>query len=350
MSLRPRGRQRPMQSNTVEDETVIAAAKAGDDTAFGGLVGRYRRELHVHCYRMLGSFEDSEDMVQETFLRAWRKRATFKGRSTFRAWLYGIATNACLDTLAAHPRKVARPTAGATSAAQLTSEVPWLQPYPDRLLDELAATDSEPDAAVVAKETIELAFLATIQHLPPKQRAVLILRDVLGWSANDTASLLEDSVPAVNSALQRARATLKRHLPRRRMEWSAGAEASPEERALLERYIEAHERSDAAAVAAMLSEDVRVTMPPEPAVLDGRAAVISLFEHAAFADSAPGDWRLLPTRANRQPAAANYRRWPGETEFRALALDVLRFEDGKLAEIIVFRAEMFPAFGLPLTL
>jgi RNA polymerase sigma-70 factor, ECF subfamily len=338
-----------MHANTVEDETVIAAAKAGDETAFGGLVGRYRRELQVHCYRMLGSFEDSEDMVQETFLRAWRKRASFQGRSTFRAWLYRIATNACLDTLAAHPRKVARQAAGATSTALLTSDVPWLQPYPDHLLDEVAASDSEPDAAVVAKETIELAFLATIQHLPPKQRAVLILRDVLGWSANDTASLLEDSVPAVNSALQRARATLKRHLPPRRLEWGRSTSASQEERALLERYIEAHERSDAAAVAAMLSEDVRVTMPPEPAIL-GRVAVVSLFEHAAFADSAPGDWRLLPTRANRQPAAANYRRRPGETEFRALALDVLRFEDGRLAEIMVFRPEVFGAFGLPLTL
>jgi RNA polymerase sigma-70 factor, ECF subfamily len=338
-----------MHANTVEDETVIAAAKAGDETAFGGLVGRYRRELQVHCYRMLGSFEDSEDMVQETFLRAWRKRASFQGRSTFRAWLYRIATNACLDTLAAHPRKVARQAAGATSTALLTSDVPWLQPYPDHLLDEVAASDSEPDAAVVAKETIELAFLATIQHLPPKQRAVLIVRDVLGWSANDTASLLEDSVPAVNSALQRARATLKRHLPPRRLEWGRSTGASEEERALLERYIEAHERSDAAAVAAMLSEDVRVTMPPEPAIL-GRVAVVSLFEHAAFADSAPGDWRLLPTRANRQPAAANYRRRPGETEFRALALDVLRFEDGRLAEIMVFRPEVFAAFGLPPTL
>jgi RNA polymerase sigma-70 factor (ECF subfamily) len=347
MSLRPGGRHRPMHANTVEDETVIAAAKAGDEAAFGDLVGRYRRELQVHCYRMLGSFEDSEDMVQEAFLRAWRKRASFRGRSTFRAWLYRIATNACLDTLAAHPRKVARQAAGATGTVMIASEVPWLQPYPDRLLDEVAATDSEPDAAVVAKETIELAFLATIQHLPPKQRAVLIVRDVLGWSANDTASLLEDSVPAVNSALQRARATLKRHLPRRRLEWGAGPEASEEERALLERYIEAHERSDAAAVAALLSEDVRVTMPPEPEVLDGRVAVIALFEQAAFADSAPGDWRLLPTRANRQPAAANYRRQPGETEFRAVALDVLRLEGGKLAEIIVFRPEVFEAFGLP---
>jgi RNA polymerase sigma-70 factor, ECF subfamily len=349
MSLRPLGRHRSMKSNTVEDETVLAAARAGDEAAFAALVGRYRRELHVHCYRMLGSFEDSEDMVQETFLRAWRKRATFQARSSFRAWLYRIATNACLDTLAANPRKLARHGPAGTSTSVLVPEVPWLQPYPDELLDEVASSDSEPDAAVVAKETIELAFLATIQYLPPKQRAVLILRDVLGWSANDTASLLQDSVPAVNSALQRARATLKRHLPRRRLEWGAGTDASEEERALLQRYIDAHERSDAGAVAAMLSEDVRVTMPPEPA-LDGRDAVMTLFEQVAFADSAPGDWRLLPTRANRQPAAANYLRGPGETEFRALALDVLRFEDGKLAEISVFRGDLFPAFGLPLTL
>jgi RNA polymerase sigma-70 factor (ECF subfamily) len=349
MSLRPPGRHRSMISNTVEDETVLAAATAGDEAAFGGLVGRYRRELHVHCYRMLGSFEDSEDMVQETFLRAWRKRATFQARSSFRAWLYRIATNACLDTLAANPRKVARHGPGGTTTAILVPEVPWLQPYPDQLLDEVASSESEPDAAVVAKETIELAFLATIQHLPPKQRAVLILRDVLGWTANDTASLLDDSVPAVNSALQRARATLKRHLPRRRLDWGAGTDASEEERALLQRYIDAHERSDAAAVAALLSEDVRVTMPPEP-TLDGRDAVMTLFAHVAFADSAPGDWRLLPTWANRQPAAANYLREPGETEFRALALDVLRFEDGKLAEISVFRGDLFPSFGLPLTL
>jgi RNA polymerase sigma-70 factor, ECF subfamily len=349
MSLRPLGRHRSMKSNTVEDETVLAAAKAGDEAAFGGLAGRYRRELHVHCYRMLGSFEDSEDMVQETFLRAWRRRATFQARSSFRAWLYRIATNACLDALAANPRKLARHGSAGTTTAMLVPEVPWLQPYPDQLLDEVASSESEPDAAVVAKETIELAFLATIQYLPPKQRAVLILRDVLGWSANDTASLLQDSVPAVNSALQRARATLKRHLPRQRLDWGAGTEASEEERALLQRYIDAHEGSDAGAVAALLSEDVRVTMPPEP-TLDGRDAVMTLFEHVAFAESAPGDWRLLPTRANRQPAAANYLRRPGETAFHALALDVLRFEDGKLAEISVFRGELFGAFGLPLTL
>ena len=347
MSFGAGGRHSPMKRDAIEDDTVLAAATAGDQAAFGGLVGRYRRELQVHCYRMLGSFEDSEDMVQETFLRAWRKRATFKGRSSFRAWLYGIATNACLDNLAAHPRRVARHERAGTSTVVLPSEVPWLQPYPDHLLEELAAGDDDPDAAVVAKETIELAFLATIQHLPPRQRAVMILRDVLGWSANDTAALLEHTVPAVNSALQRARATLRRRLPRRRLDWGAGAEASAEERALLQRYIDAHERSDAAAVAAMLSEDARVSMPPEPERYDGRDAVAALYAEVAFADSVPGDWRLLPTRANRQPAAANYRRRPGETEFRALALDVLRFEDGKLAEVIVFHPDLFAAFGLP---
>jgi RNA polymerase sigma-70 factor, ECF subfamily len=338
MSLRPGGRHTAMRSNTVEDETVLAAAKAGDEAAFGGLVGRYRRELHVHCYRMLGSFEDSEDMVQETFLRAWRKRATFQGRSTFRAWLYRIATNACLDTLAATPRKVAR-----------QAEIAWLQPYPDRLLDEVAPSDSEPHAAVVARETIELAFLAAIQHLPPRQRAVLIVRDVLGWSAKDTASLLQASVPSVNSALQRARVTLKRHLPASRSEWARTTGASEDERALLQRYIDAHERTDATAVAALLAADVRVIMPPEPGRY-GHDEVMGLYTDVAFAGTAPGDWRLVPVWANRQPAAANYLRRPGETELRALALDVLRFENGKLAEITVFQAEVFPAFGLPATL
>jgi RNA polymerase sigma-70 factor, ECF subfamily len=180
-----------MQHADQMDEAV-AAAQAGDEAAFSGLVESYRPELQVHCYRMLGSFEDSEDLTQETFQRAWRKRRGFKGRSTFRAWLYRIATNACLDALARRPRRVLP-----------QSEVPWLQPYPDELLDEVRATDAGPDDVVVSKETIELAFLVAIQHLSPKQRAVLILRDVLGWSAEDTASLLETRVASVNSALQR---------------------------------------------------------------------------------------------------------------------------------------------------
>jgi RNA polymerase sigma-70 factor (TIGR02960 family) len=178
-----------------------AIARA-DEAAFSELVERYRPEMQVHCYRMLGSYEDSEDAVQETLLRAWRRRETFEGRSTFRAWLYRIATNACLDALGRRERRLQTATG---------AEVPWLQPYPDRLLEEVAASEEEPGALVVAKETIELAFIVAIQHLPPRQRAVLILRDVLGWTAKDTAALLETSVASVNSALQRARGALKRH-------------------------------------------------------------------------------------------------------------------------------------------
>ena len=240
-----------------EGAAAVAAARAGDESAFAMLAERYRPELQVHCYRMLGSFEDAEDLVQETFLRAWRRRATFEGRSSFRAWLYGIATNASLDAVA---QKRRRATAG--------SEVLWLQPYPDRLLDAAAPREDEPDAVVVTRETIELAFLVALQHLPPTQRAVLIVRDVLGWSARETAALLETTVAAVNSALQRARATLRKRLPERRLE-PAAAEPTEEERVLLERYMEAGERDDLDGLAETLGEEARFTMPPLPGRLGG---------------------------------------------------------------------------------
>jgi RNA polymerase sigma-70 factor, ECF subfamily len=182
-------------------EAAVAAAQAGDEEAFSGLVERYRPELEIHCYRMLGSLEDSEDLTQETFLRAWRKRRGFKGRSTFRAWLYRIATNACLDVLAKRRRRLAP-----------QPEAPWPLPDPGECLEELRATDAQPEEAVVSKETVELAFLVVAQQLSPKQRAVLILRDVLGWSAKDSAAHLDTTVASVNSALQRARATLDRHV------------------------------------------------------------------------------------------------------------------------------------------
>ncbi len=226
------------------------------------------------------------------------------------------------------------------------AEVPWLQPYPDRLLDEIAPSDSQPDAVVVARETIELTFLAVIQLLPPRQRAVLLLRDVLGWSAGETASALDTSVAAANSALQRARATLREQLPARPSEWS-GSEPSDQERALLEGFVDAHERADAAAAAALAREDIRVTMPPHPWCYDGLASIAPLLQQGL---SEPGDWRLVPTRANRQPAAASYLRAPGDTEFRAFKLDVLRVEGGAIAEITTFDARLFPAFGLPPTL
>ena len=310
---------------------------------FATLAERHRRELHVHCYRMLASFDEAEDAVQETLLRAWRGREGFDGSSLLRAWLYRIATNVCLDLIRRRTRR-ARVTAIPSFA-----EVPWLQPYPDRLLDEVAPSADQPDAVAIDRETIELTFLAAMQVLPPRQRAALILRDVLGWPAADTAALLETSVAAANSALQRARATMQAHLPARRSEWSAG-EPSADERALLDRFIDAHQRCDAVAALAVASEDIRVTMPPAPYCFEGLAMVAALIERAFAPETRDGDWRLVPTRANRMPAAASYLRRPGDSQFRAFKLDVLRIEDGAIAEITTFGYALFGAFGLPPTL
>jgi RNA polymerase sigma-70 factor (ECF subfamily) len=293
---------------------------------FAALVERYRPEIQVHCYRMLGSFEDSEDLVQETFARAWRSRASFTrgGPAAFRAWLYRIATNACLDLLRRRQRRVMPPdvVAPADPAKPIPppSDLPWLQPYPDRLLEPVAPPGDEPDAVVVARETIELAFLAAIQHLPPRQRAVLILRDVGGWSADDAASLLETSLDSVNSALQRARATLRDRLPERRTEWARTSGPSDEERELLRRYLDAHDRADAEALAELIREDARLTMPPIPTWFDGRDAIMAAARQGFDPDF--GRVRALATAANRQPAAAHYHAPPGESVYKPLALDV----------------------------
>jgi RNA polymerase sigma-70 factor, ECF subfamily len=328
------------------------SSHARDESAFAGRLERHRRELQVHCYRMLGSLEDSEDLVQETFLRAWRGRASFGsgGRASFRAWLYRIATNACLDVLRRRPPRVLphQVAAAGNPAAPPPppADLPWLQPYPDRLLEPVAPAEDEPGTVVVARETIELAFIAAIQHLPPRQRAVLILRDVLGWSANETAALLEASVASVNSALQRARATLRERLPGRRADWARSSEQSEEERELLRRYVDAHERADADALAELLLEDARLTMPPHPTWYDGREAIL-IATRQGF-DPGFGHIRTLVTGANGQPAAAHYLRAPGEAEHRRLAIDVLRVEGGSVAEISSFVFPgLFAAFGLP---
>ena len=322
-------------------------SSAHDADAFAALAEPYRRELQVHCYRMLGSYEDSEDLVQETLLRAWRARHGFEaeGPSSFRAWLYRIATNACIDALAKRPRRVMPHDVVPASDPEVVPpeepDVPWLQPYPDRLL---ASSDDEPDAVVVERETIELAFIAAIQHLPPRQRAALLLRDVLGFSAKEAASLLQTSVAAANSALQRARTTLRERLPRRRLDWAPSSEPSEQERALVQRYIDAQQRGDAAAVDAVLREDVRVSFPPHPLWYDSREA----FRKAVERHAAPGEYRFVPTGANMQPAIAAYLRSPGDTVLRPLALEVLRIRDGQIAEIIDFgQLELFAAFGLP---
>ncbi|WP_235503494.1 RNA polymerase subunit sigma-70 [Aeromicrobium sp. Root344] len=305
-----------------------------DEAGFSDLAEPHRRELHVHCYRMLGSFEDAEDTVQETFLRAWRRRETYEGRATFRAWLYKIATNACLDLLA--KRRPGPATGG---------EVLWLQPYPDRLLDELAADEADdPEALAVARETIELAYVVAVQHLAPRPRAVLILRDVLGWPAKDVAELLGDSVNSVNSALQRARAGLREHLPAERQDWT-GRDEDAKTRELVRRFTDASVAKDIGAITTMLRDDVRYAMPPTPGLYVGRDVVIGDWVADGF--ESLGDLRTVLTSVNRQPAIAFYLWQEHEGAYLPLTIDVLRISDGKVTEIFIFHADQFPRLGLP---
>ncbi len=320
-----------------------------DDSEFAALAERHRRELHVHCYRMLGSLDEAEDLVQETLLRAWRARRGFEGRSSARAWLYRIATNACLDALRRRPRRVLAadvPPAEPAAPDAPAAEVSWLQPYPDSMLDAVPDRGAGPAEAAESRETLELAFLAAIQHLAPRQRAALILRDALGWSASETAALLETSVAAANSALQRGREALKVHLPARRSEWSRTPGADEADQALLARYIEALERADVAGLAALLAADARMTMPPYTTWFAGRGAIAIFHARAVFGGGRA--FRHIATRANRQPAAAVYMRAPGDAAFMPLAIDVLRIDAGRIAEINAFVLPgLFDRFGLP---
>jgi RNA polymerase sigma-70 factor (ECF subfamily) len=295
-----------------------------DATSFAELSRRHHRELHVYCYRMLGSFEAAEDHVQEVFLRAWRSRDAFEQRSSARTWLYRIATNACLDTL--------------------RRTTPTLQPYPDQLLDERPG----PDAEAVDRETISLAFLAAIQLLPPRQRAALILRDVLAWPASEAAGLLETTVPAANSTLQRARTTLRERWPGGRLEWSAASEPDPAQRELLKRFIEAHEQADPEALIDLLREDIRLTIEPGVGEWTGKASVGDTLRRDMLT---PGRWRMLPTAANRQPAVAGYVLGAGDSAFRPFVLAVLSAEAGRLIAVDAFEEPgLFAAFGLPASL
>jgi RNA polymerase sigma-70 factor, ECF subfamily len=345
---------------TLTEEAVVQAVRAGDEPAFTALVERYRPQLQVHCYRMLGSFDDSEDLVQETLLRAWRGRASFEGRSLVRTWLYRIATNACLNALERAPRRVlpqdvAPPVTAATPASEARAqpawapEIPWLTPYPDSRLELAAPSEGEPEATAISRETIELAYLAALQHLPPRQRAILLLRDVLDWSAKETAALLETSVASVNSAHQRARATMHARRPAGRADQTPPPQPTDQERAALGTFMEAWERADAGALTALLREDARWAMPPAPLWFDGRAAIVRLYELFPINWQGRG-FRMLPTAANRQPAAAAYLRPPGEPTFRLSALHVLRIEGGEIAEVTTFSPELCRAFGLPPTL
>ena len=313
---------------------------------FDDLVRRYRRELYVHYYRMLGSFDEAEDHVQEVFLRAWRSRDRFEGRSSPRTWLYRVATNACLDTLRRDARRAVPAPSGAPGGqGPSVATMPWVQPYPDSLLDEVAADQPGPESVVVSRETISLAFLAAIQLLPPRQRAVLILRDLVSWPASEVAGLLDVSVAAVNSALQRARAALRDQWPDGRLGWTPAAEPDSGQRRLLQRYIAAHEQADPEALIEMLRYDVRLAISPQVGEWNGQVEVGDALRDGM---NSLGQWRLLPITANGQPGAAGYLRRPGETSFLPFVLAVLRFEHGRLTDVAAFeQPSMFTAFGLP---
>ena len=316
---------------------------------FDDLVRRHRRELHVHCYRMLGSFDEAEDHVQEVFLRAWRSRELFEGESSPRTWLYRVATNACLDTLRRNARRaVPAPSRGQAGPRPSIAVLPWVQPYPDSLLDELAADQPDPEAVAVSRETISLAFLAAIQLLPPRQRAVLILRNVVSFPAAEVAGLLGTSVAAVNSALQRARTTLRDQWPQGRLDWAPAAEPDSEQRSLLQRFIAAHEQADPEALIALLHQDVRLAISPQVGEWNGRQDVGDALRDGM---NSLGRWQLLPIMANGQPGTAGYVRRPGQTAYVPFVLAVLRVEHGRLAEIAAFeQPSMFTAFGLPASL
>jgi RNA polymerase sigma-70 factor (ECF subfamily) len=337
----------------VDETALVSALRAGDEAAFNELADRHRGELLLHCYRMLGSFHDAEDMLQETMIRAWRGLASFQGRSALRSWLYKIATNVCLDALASRRRRVLPSTIQAATAPGDPTpgpalEQPWIEPLPDALIDVRPWVN--PEAHYDAQESVTLSFLATLQTLPSRQRAVLILRDVLGFGAAEVADLLDASVASVNSALQRARVSMRTF---RSMSTSAAHAASSEQTAsLLSRYVEAWEAPDAGRLVALLREDVVFTMPPLPLWYRGRAAIRWFLEENLFKPDAQGRFRLVASRANASPAFAVYERDAAGT-YRPGALQVLSIVDGEIATIhdfLGFDIQLFARCGLPLEL
>jgi RNA polymerase sigma-70 factor (ECF subfamily) len=310
-------------TDKADQRLLLAAAQAGDERAFRRLVDPYRGAIEVHCYRMLGSLHDAEDVVQETLLRAWASLERFQPRAAFQTWLYRIATNACLDELERRPR---RPEP--------------VQPFPDSRLEQAAAPVYDPAARYALREGMELALLTAIQYLPPRQRAVLILRDVLGWTSPEVAELLESTVASVNSALQRARGTIDQHLPE-----PPAAQSGEAERELLARYMAVWERDDVDGLIALLREDAVLRMPPQPSVHGADPIASFLRETAAGGDLSR--MRLIPTRANGRPALAVHKR-SDDGALIAHGILVLEFEGERLAAIDAFiDAELLPRFGLP---
>jgi RNA polymerase sigma-70 factor (ECF subfamily) len=329
--------------------TALDRARAGDGDAFRELTDPYRRELQVHCYRILGSVQDAEDILQETLLAAWRGLARFEERASIRSWLYKIATNRCLNALRDTGR---RPRSAGGPAVVLDAPEPtrrteplWLQPYPDALLDDLPDAEPGPEARYEAREALALAFVAGLQRLPPRQRAVLVLRDVLGYPAAQAAVMLETSESSVNSALQRARGTLAAQLPA--AGWDAApAPRSPRERELVGRFTDAFEAADTERLVALLTEDAMLTMPPEPLQYQGPTAIAEFYLSRAWWGTRAV--RIVPTRANGQPAFGYYLADSHPPVAHTHGLAVLTLAGDKISAITRFAGNgLLARFGLP---
>jgi RNA polymerase sigma-70 factor (ECF subfamily) len=321
------------------DSALLARASSGDETAFARVVEPYRSELHAHCYRMLGSVHDAEDAMQESLLRAWRALPRFEGRSSLRSWLYTIATNTCLNLIARRPKRALPIDRGpaadpAVGSGMPLSETVWIEPYPDEVLA-LEDGYASPDAVYDRRESIELAFIAALQHLPATQRAVLILREVLGFSAKEAAETLDTTVASVNSALQRARAAVQDRVPEQSQQENLRQLGDDQVRRLVDRYVAAWDRCDVDAFASMLAEEATFTMPPLASWFAGREAI------ARWAAKEPMSglyrWRTLPARASGQLALGFY----SEDEdggWVPFALNVLTFRGREIADVTAFIA------------
>ena len=333
----------------MSDLELLGAARDGNGDAFAQLVSPYRGELRAHCYRMLGSVHDAEDALQETLLRAWRGLARFEGRSSLRSWLYTVATNACLRAIERRPKRILPIDYGPASAdphgelGEPLTESVWIEPYPDERL-EVPDGLAGPDARYEQREGVELAFIAALQHLPAQQRAVLILRDVLGYTGAEVAATLDTNPDAVYSALQRAHKSVEQRLPEQTQQATLRSLGDDRLRELVEVYVDACERQDVDALAARLAEDAALTMPPVPTWYRGRDVIATFLQQRPLAER----WRVLPIRANGQPAFGHYRWDEALQAFIARAVSVLTLDGDQIAEITAFREpELLERFGLP---
>ena len=330
---------------------LTARAQAGDEQAFRQLIGPYERGLQLHCYRILGSAQDAQDAMQETLLSAWQGLAGFQGRSSVRTWLYRVATNSCLKALRSASRRLPvnwPPPGEDPPEPSRVGEVIWLQPYPDILLEGIADPDPGPEATYEAHEAISLAFITALQALPPRQRAVLILRDVLGFPTSQVADILDCSENSAASALKRARATMRREFAPSPARQPPPRPGSAEERQLVERFTRAYQAGDVQAIVALLTEDISMTMPPHPLQYQGRDLAARYLATTAFRPGRRS--RLIPTRANGQPAFGVYIQDPQARVWHAAGLIVLTLTGSKVSAMTGFDTSVLPHFGLPRTL